>query len=180
MTKNLKAWFALSGAVMLVLSAAPASAIVYTPGTWQMFTNADYIVAPLAPTAFVQYGGMMGDESNGFVDNDPFTFSLTSEAVLRITDVFETGDRFKVWNWGNWLACTSASTWVLGGTEDDPDLAFATNPNGLPQTGYSTRSVNLAAGDYSLLFQNFAFNAGPPDPLPPGEGRKGSRMRTSA
>lgn len=166
MKQNSRVWIALLGLAMLIISAAPASAFPYTSG-WQIFTTAVDVIAPYAPTQ-PQYGGMMGDWYNDYIDNDPYTFHLYSPGVLKVTDVFETGDRFKVWDIGGattfngLLGTSSSSTWVSGGTETDPGAAYDSNPTGLPGERYSTFTYLLGAGDHALVFQNCAFKSGEP------------------
>lgn len=171
MKQDSRVWIALLGLVILAFSAAPASAVVYTPGSWQVFTTAAFIEAPLAPAfpgptppAGPQMGGMWGNDVGP--DNDPFTFSLLAPGQLKVTDILESGDRFKIWDNGTLLvpSKTSPTTWVFGGSITDPDVAYASG--GVGGTSLSTTShidpLMLGAGSHSLMFQNVFFAAGEP------------------
>lgn len=176
MKQDLRVWVALLGLAMLVVSAAPASAIAYTPGTWQVFTTTFDTPAAYPDyfgTGYAPWGGMttFGD----YPDNDPFTFHLSSASTLKITDIFETGDFFACWDNGIILTGTTSSDWVYGGTEMDPDAAYAMG--GLGGATYSTSlkppspyAPILGVGDHSLVFQNFFFKDGDPNPQGGTEG----------
>jgi hypothetical protein len=139
-----------------------------------MFTTASDVLADASNGGFAtagQFGGMTTFGSGP--DNDPFTFVLGNAAILKVTDIFETGDRFKIWDNGVlFSAATTPSTWVYGGTETNPDVAYAIGGGG--GTSYSTTSkvnpVVLGAGSHSLVFQNCFFKAG----LPPITDPKGN------
>jgi hypothetical protein len=171
MKQDSRVWIALLGVVILVFSAVPASAVVYTPGSWQIFTTSAFVAAPLAPAfpgptppAGPQMGGMDGGGIDP--DNDPFTFSLDAVGELKVTDILESGDRFKIWDNGSLLvpSKTSPSAWVFGGSITDPDAAYASGGiggNSLSTTSHTT-PLMLGAGNHALVFQNVFFAAGEP------------------
>lgn len=166
MKQDTRVWIALLGIAMLLFSAAPASAIAYAPSDgWQMFTTAADVPAAFMPG---QWGGMttFGD----YPDNDPFTFALDNTAILKVTDILESGDRFKIWDNGVLLVATTPSTWIYGGTELDPDAAFASGGAGgtTLSTTNKTTPLLLDAGLHALTFQNCFFKAGIPPARGPG------------
>ena len=148
---------ALVGLGLLVVSAVPALAGSYNVGGgWeQLYFWADVA----APDPAYGYGGEDIDGDAPF--NDPFTFSLAADGILRITDVWESGDYFRIWDNGSIIGETPNVPWQLGEVESDPDLAFG-NP------GLSWGEFALGAGDHSLQFQNVLFEDGitgtPPGP----------------
>jgi hypothetical protein len=168
MKQDSRVWIALLGLVILAFAAAPASAIGYTPYSgWQLFKTAADIHTPHGPAA--QWGGMK--EIGGEGNNDPFTFVLgSSGGILQVTDVDESGDRFRIWDGGVLLQLTSglttASTWEYGEKDILPDPAYANGGLGGFSLSTSSKSVPilLSAGSHSLTFQNFFFKDG----LPPG------------
>ncbi len=162
MKRDYRVWFTLAGLAMLLLSAGPAAAIPYTPFSgWQMFTTAADVEALFMPG---QFGGMT--TFGEYPDNDPFTFDLATAAYLQVTDIFESGDRFKIWDNGVLLGATTPTTWVPDVIEFDPDVAYANG--GLGGTTLSTTNkavpMVLGAGAHSLVFQNIFFKGGPPPP----------------
>ena len=139
---------ALVGLGLLVVSAVPALAGSYNVGGgWeQLYFWADVA----APDPAYGYGGEDIDGDAPF--NDPFTFSLAADGILRITDVWESGDYFRIWDNGSIIGETPNVPWQLGEVESDPDLAFG-NP------GLSWGEFALGAGDHSLQFQNILFES---------------------
>jgi hypothetical protein len=143
---------------MLVFSAAPALAIAYTPGMdgWMEFTTS--VEAP-KPYGYGTWGGTV-EFGPPDIYNQPYTFYLGAPGTLKITDIFETGDRFLVWDNDvtPYYLGTSATTWFYNPTGmTDPDLAYA---SGI----YSRGTKMLAAGSHSLKFQNtFLAHGLPPD-----------------
>ncbi len=163
MKQDSRVWVALLGLVMLVFSAAPASAIAYTPYSgWQMFTTVADVASPYPGSIFGPLGGTT--TFGAYPDNDPFTFTLTVPSILQITDVFETGDRFVCWDNGVPYTATTASTWVYGGSVLNPNTAYSGGGAGGATYSTTVRSYPkiLAAGSHSLQFQNYFFKDGAP------------------
>ena len=196
MRHDLRVWVALLGLAMLVCSAVPALAFNYDPSSgWQLFETAAYIDAPLGfvitpgnvPTV-LQQGGMYDrwGEGAGF----SFDFGLgSSGGILQVTDVDESGDRYRIWDGDLWLGVTVNSLYEFGNKDEFADPAYAnggrwdggTTP-GPEDYSLSTTSkdplktIVLGAGDHHLTFQNFAFRNGTPafDPsLPEDQQQQG-------
>lgn len=119
----MKSTLAIIASSLAALVSAPAFA--ETPltveGGWHWFT----------------FGGVGSSFSE-----QPFTFTLTDAAVLRVTDAYLSGDQFEVFSNGTSLGLTSAATTgfdVMG----DYDAAFASD-------NFSHGQWTLAAGTYSI------------------------------
>ncbi|MBU0729521.1 MAG: PEP-CTERM sorting domain-containing protein [Proteobacteria bacterium] len=92
------------------------------------------------------YFGNIGDHwtlnNTGFGDQVWFDFTLDSAAILTVTDAFDSGDQFDVFDGLTGLGLTSVP--VIGGfIGDDYDAASA-------NASWSTGSWMLAAGTYSI------------------------------
>jgi hypothetical protein len=136
--------------------AAPAMAYNYSVGSgWQMFTC--WADVP-APDPAYGWGGTTPD--GGVPYNEPFNFTLGSPGIFKITDVFESGDFFRIFNFGTAVAETPATPWAFGPITNDPDVAF-NDPN------LSHAACYLLPGAYSVQFQDIFF-AGGPTSVPPG------------
>jgi hypothetical protein len=179
MKHDLRVWVALLGVAVLVFSAAPASAFSYIPSSgWQLFMTAADIDAPRGfvgtpgnnPTP-LQKGGMydIWSEGAGF----SYDFTLGGSSILRVTDVDESGDRYRIWDGDTYKGITIASIFEGGLKDTDPDPAYAHGGfwNGSPigPEDYTLSTSNkapgmeimLAAGEHHLTFQNFSYKDGP-------------------
>lgn len=84
--------------------------------------------------------GCQNDASQ--TSGNAFTFSLASSTLLQVTDAFDYGDVFSVYDFGTLLFTTNAVA-TLGGSVSNPDLAWA-------DVGYSKGSYVLSAGLHSI------------------------------
>jgi len=140
-------WIALLGLVMLLVSALPASAFFYGPGNgWQVFDTMFDAPSPGGSG----YGGMTLDGLVG--DNTPYEFTLSGFGILKVTDVFESGDYYRIFNYGALFGTTPSSTWQYGVVTGDPEDASTSS--------LSHGTWLLSAGNYSLQFQNVFFESG--------------------
>jgi hypothetical protein len=103
-------------------ASAPAGAVSIVPDSgWQNFTFADV----------------------GSIGNPTFQFTLAQAGELKVTDAFQSGDRFEVYNFATLLGLTS----VPGSSGDqigsDADAAFI-DPR------WSSGIFSLAAGTYDI------------------------------
>lgn len=141
---------ALVALALLAAAAVPAMAFNYTVGSgWQMFTT--WADVP-APDPALGFGGATPDGNAPY--NEPFTFTLFAPGYFRITDVFEPGDYYRIFNFGVAVEETPMTPWAFGPITSDPDVAFG-NPN------LSHEIYALGAGSYSIQFQNVFFAGGP-------------------
>lgn len=119
----MKSTLAIIATSIAALASAPAFAetALTVDGGWQYFS--------------------FGNVGSSF-SNQPFTFTLTESAVLRVTDAYLSGDQFEVFGNGTSLGLTSTPTlgFDLGG---DYDAAFASD-------NFSHGQWTLAAGTYSI------------------------------
>lgn len=169
---------ALLGAAVLVVTAMPAAAMVYTPGVdgWKDFmTDAEVQTKDLF-WGYQRAGAMVEQQivdPYELVPADPFTFTLTESAILKVTDLGEPGDYYSVWNcdpsvvlpdpWPapgyggfqigstGYVPYATLPQYLLG----DAGLAFADG-------GFSHGSYLLAPGDYHLSFANNFLSLGQP------------------
>lgn len=74
-------------------------------------------------------------------EGNPFTFSLSTPGLLKVTDAFDFGDTFDVFV--NSVFAFTSSVPGSGASTSDPDVAFLSGY-------YSAGSVLLAAGNYSI------------------------------
>jgi hypothetical protein len=156
MRLNIRKGTALVALALLAATAVPAMAINYSVNSgWEMFTCWADVPAPDPAFGF---GGTTPDGNTPY--NDPFTFTLGSQGVFKITDVFEPGDYFRIFDWGTEVAMTPVTTWSFGSITSDPDVAF-----GDPNLSFAAYLLN--PGSYSVQFQDVFF-AGGPTSVPPG------------
>jgi len=125
--------FLLLGAVALLTTATPAMAGPITiDAGWYGFCFAG-ILSPAT-------AGCQNDAIG--VSGNPFTFNAPGDTVLKVTDAFDHGDTFFVYDLGSLLFATPLVAVTLG-TVTNPDTAFA-------DPLYSHSSVVLGAGAHSI------------------------------
>ncbi len=95
-------------------------------------------VAPNSGWVTFSFGGV-GSSFSG----EPFTFTLTHGGKLTVTDAFNDGDRFEIFDFGSSLGLTSVPTATGVDIGNDYDLG-AVDPR------YSTGMWMLGAGSYSI------------------------------
>lgn len=117
----MKSALALIATSLATLASTPAFAQVTVDGGWQSFS-------------FANVGSSFTPE--------PFTFTLTEAAVLRVTDAYLSGDQFEIFSNGTSLGLTSAPTLGFDLT-NDYDAAFASS-------NFSHGQWLLAAGTYNI------------------------------
>jgi len=147
----------------LVATAAPSlAAFTYVVGSgWQ---SVDFDI--LTPAPFGDgFGGTIDDPNDPFSPiNSPWEFSLSSDGWLRITDVKDAGDYFRIWDNGIEIGLTNQVDFQMADPnnppdEGDPDWAWGSDD-------YSHGLIYLAAGNHSLNFQDVVFEDGTFDNLP--------------
>lgn len=121
-------------------------ALTLVLGTFLMVMPADSDATAITPDG----GWYVTDEDfsgvGNFFTDSPFTFTLTHNGLLKVTDLYVTGDRFTVYDGISFLFSTPA---VADGTfgdanyTTDPDTAYAS-------AAFSSGSALLGAGSYSL------------------------------
>ena len=79
--------------------------------------------------------------ASDFLDAPPWTFTLGAAGTLRVTDAFEAGDRFEVFDFGASLGLTSAPG--TGDCGDDPVICLA-------DASMSSGAFALAAGSHAI------------------------------
>ncbi len=134
----LKSLFA-AGALIAVSSATMFAGAIATNGTWYQFgfggVGSSTYLCPFCSTAT----NPVADKT---VDS-PWTFS--GPATLTVLDLFSSGDRFEVFNWGVSLGLTSAPG-RGGGCGDDIGCA-------LNNANYSIGQFILAGGSHSITIK---------------------------
>lgn len=137
-------WQAILG-VSLALGLAAgvaAAAVPYTVNSgWQ-----DFFMTMDEPAHGGGWGGSW---------DDPYTFTLAADGILKVTDAFLAGDSIRVWNGDTWLFDTPAVPIRPDLWTDSPDFAFG-------DAAWSSTSFALAAGSYSLYFQDLLMADGDP------------------
>lgn len=124
MFKKIRSFLVAATAAVAILSLAPqaqaASIGITVDSLWHDFT--------------------FGGDGSSWSDN--FTFTLTSPALLKITDAFNSGDKFSVYNFGSFLGDTSDPT---NGYQyhADYDAAFASSV-------FSHAAFLLGPGTYDI------------------------------
>ncbi|ANQ84752.1 hypothetical protein dqs_1708 [Azoarcus olearius] len=83
-----------------------------------------------------------GQAGQTFIE-EPFTFTLTTAGILKVTDAFLSGDRFEIFNFGSSLGLTRAPGSV--GDSIGPDYEAAFN-----DANWSSGTFLLSAGTYSI------------------------------
>ncbi len=122
---------------------ARADAIVLNTFHQFSFTNAGVLARgcdpadPLGPFCIPSSG-----TPTQFAPAPPWTFSSPAAVLLTVTDAFEVGERFEVFDFGVSLGLTSAPG-VSGDCGDDPIPCLA-NPS------ISSRVFSLVAGNHSI------------------------------
>lgn len=105
--------------------------------------DAGWSATTTVPPAF-----FWGGPGTVFADDGPFTFTSASPTIVRITDDFCPGDRFRIYD--NDVSLGETSDVETGGcVEQGPDAAFA-NP------AYSSGSFLLGPGSHSITIQVIA------------------------
>lgn len=140
----------MTAVLAVLLAAVPAAAFVYTSGQGWRDLHFDL----LTPSPYgTGYGGTVDDPWDPWSDcNTPWTFSVAVESYLRLTDILDKGDYYRIWNHGVELVTTPEVSFEMS-SEPDPDVAWADG-------SWSSTMLTLAPGDYSLNFQNVLFSDG--------------------
>ncbi len=154
-----KEWTVLAACVAFLLGVAgPAMAdSAYAPPDaarpWGEFAF-DNMPATGGPgPTFACTGCTPSSGNNSFFLDDPaWTFNLTGNATLYVTDAFIAVDRFSVYDSGNLLFTTSGAAGANPGYSD-PVLAWG-------YADYSKGSIVLGAGSHSITIQHIAGVAG--------------------
>jgi hypothetical protein len=95
------------------------------------------------------FGGILSPATEGCqneasdTEGNAFTFNATGDVVLKVTDAFQHGDTFFVFDFGSFLFATPLVAVNPSADVTDPDLAFA-DPT------YSHGSAILGAGAHSI------------------------------
>jgi hypothetical protein len=136
------------GFLMSLLCSAPAFAGPILLGEWLQFGFSDPGVPatgcdpddPAGPFCIPSSG-----TPTSFLDAPPWTFTAPADgATLSVTDVFASGDRFELFDFGVSLGFTSLPSAVTSvDCGDDPAVCIVT-------AGISSGLFNLAAGNHSL------------------------------
>ncbi len=136
---------ALSVAILFIET--PAFAGPITAGVWYEFAFTDPGVSPTGCFPADPAGGFCIPSSGtptAFADAPPWTFVASLPTQLRVTDAFESSDRFEVLDFGMPIGMTSP---LVGGVlidcGDDPVICLGT-------PGMSTGVFALAAGPHSF------------------------------
>lgn len=121
--------------------------------------NGGGIRRPLAPVMALTVGGGWTGFEFGEVGSTagPFTFTTAGPVVLKVTDAYCAGDRFRVYDNGQLLGDTSYSWMSLcefPGRTVDPVTAFTS-------WYYSHGEFSLSAGSHSITIQSLASPFGP-------------------
>ncbi len=123
MKKKINLIIASLALVFLGLSSSVSAGPISVGGGWTVFN--------------------FGDVGSSFSD-EPYTFSLVGDGVLKVTDGFADGDSFDVYDSVlGLLFSTSAPTDDGSNTGNNYDLAFA-------DAKWSSGSIALSAGSYSI------------------------------
>jgi hypothetical protein len=133
---NVRALF--GAAVSLCISAAAASASTVSVNTWYEFGFGGTDSALISGNGFIP-----GTNPVPTVAPDaPWEFTLASAGTLFVTDMFNSGDQFELFNDGISLGLTSNP---VEGSNCGSDLTCA-----ILNTNLSSGSFALAAGTYSI------------------------------
>jgi hypothetical protein len=135
------------GCVAGLLVSVPASAGPIPLDTWLEFGFTDAGVAATGCDPADPAGGFCIESSGTpttFLDAPAWTFvAPAGGATLTVTDAFESGDRFEIFNFGVSLGVTSLPARQAVDCGDDPVTCLAT-------AGMSIGTFVLAGGNYSL------------------------------
>ncbi|OYU42140.1 MAG: hypothetical protein CFE44_25695, partial [Burkholderiales bacterium PBB4] len=126
---------ALAGALLAGSGASMADPIVVDAGWYGFCFDAG--------AGMPAFAGGCKNSGVGEAGN-PFTFSLSGNGVLKVTDAFQYGDIFDVFINGALVPTFTTSAPGNGFETPDPDAAF---DGGL----YSSGSLLLGAGNYSVM-----------------------------
>jgi hypothetical protein len=131
--------------IAVLLSAVPALADPIPFDLWEQF-GFDSVGTPATGCDPNDPGGPFCIGSFGtptdFAPAPPWTFSAPGGALLQVTDAFEAGDRFEIFDFGSSLGLTSAPS----GSDDcgsDPVVCLAT-------AGVSQGVFSLGTGNHSI------------------------------
>jgi len=142
----MKKIFVILVAVALMLSLIPATAALASGDNGYcdsavndppITVGADWSATTDVPPAFFWGSGTPAPS-----DSDPFTFSCTDGVRVDVTDDFDKGDQFRVYDWGSPIGDTSFVA-AVEATEVGPEAAF-NDPT------YSSGSFYLVPGDHSI------------------------------
>jgi PEP-CTERM motif len=106
--------------------------------------GASWFETSATPPAFFWSGGNGATNAEG-----PFTFTALSTVTLYVTDAFDVGDRFQVFDFGSSIGLTSVPSGGAGSGTGDPNIAF-TDPS------YSSGTFQLNTGAHSITFTAIA------------------------
>jgi hypothetical protein len=140
---------------VLLVAAATAQAQTNSDGVVRYAGDPPYVVDSgwaLFTTSASQAGPAGG--LGGTIDppnNEPFTFTLTGNGVLKVTDYFLAGDYLRVWDNGVVLGTTPRVIVDPAQTTTSPDVAYG-------DTYWSYGTWVLGSGSHSLQFQNLLLN----------------------
>jgi hypothetical protein len=141
--RRLTLFCTIAGLLALSVSMAAAG-----PSNGSSFGNAP-AGAPVWDPPLAVNGGWQDFDwaGTGLVWNSegPFTFDVPFATSLKVTDCFQTGDQFEVYDWGVSIGTTSP---VPQGTDwtSSPDYAFANAP-------WSSGEFLLGPGAHSITLQ---------------------------
>jgi hypothetical protein len=133
----------------IVAFAPPASAVSiqdYVDGPWMKF-----LFGSSYSNAYGNCSGTYCDQGPGtnFVDlgESPWTFTTQGSSIFRITDAFQRGDSFNVFDFGGQTPIVTTPSVDTGVSCDaDPESCYG-------KAGVSYGSLILAAGPHSLTIQ---------------------------
>ena len=144
-------------AVMLLFSVAvalPATAgsiDSYINGPWLKF----FFEGPGSDAYGCSYCGGQSEGSNGvFLDPAPWSLNLAAPAVLTITDIFQRGDNFNLYDFNSLILATPP---VASGSNCGPDPESCYGADGV-----SCGTLGLSAGLHTLTIrlENSPYNQG--------------------
>lgn len=135
----------LMAACALLFLALPAYPGVIQLGDWQQFSFTD-AGTPAAGCDPADPLGAFCLSSSGtpssFLDAPPWTFSSAKGIFLSVTDAFDSGDQFEIFDFGTSIGITSAFAPNVN-CGDDPAVCLAT-------AGMSSAIFLLGSGDHSI------------------------------
>lgn len=149
---------------LLLVTAVPAmAAFPYVVGSgWQKI---DTTVEAPSPDGN-GWGGTIDDLNDpNSTYNTPWTFNLNAPGFLKITDLYDAGDYYQVWDNMVQVVITPQVPFIQNDPNNppdwaDPDVAFS-DPN------LSHALLPLAAGAHSLNFRDMVYEDGTLDNVPP-------------
>lgn len=140
----------LAAGLGLLLSAQSALAAAVNTNTWYLFGFGGDGSALVSGVGFVPGTNPPTTDA----PDGPWTFTLTKKSVLHVQDMFLSGDRFEIFNFGSSLGLTSAP---VQGSDCDSDLSCA-----IADANFSSGKFMLGAGSYSItgIVTDSPFGAG--------------------